>query len=183
MTIKLTKAQQRALAGGVFFVGTAIFLYVQFFWLPLTKEMDAVKTAAESVARDIESAQRQAARLPELDKQLAVLNERKRAAEQSLPRTKSVTDILVTLDALCGKHGVTLISFSPGPSKNQQYFVELKFPVAVRGSFHNIGKFFAALALEPRLYNVYNVNYPESDAATNEMQVTFDLVSYQYKEG
>jgi Tfp pilus assembly protein PilO len=89
----------------------------------------------------------------------------------------------VTLDALGARHGVMLLSFAPGPSKQQQYFIEFRFPVNVRGTFHNIGKFLAALALEQRLYNVFNVNYPEPAGASGEMQATFELVSYQYKEG
>ena len=52
----------------------------------------------------------------------------------------------------------------------------------VDNKIFRIGKFLAALALEERLYNVLNVNY-SSPSATGEMQVTFELVSYQYKEG
>ena len=55
--------------------------------------------------------------------------------------------------------------------------------MTVRGTFHGIGRFLAGLALEQRLYSVYNVVYGEPGAETGEMQVNLDLVSYQYKEG
>jgi Tfp pilus assembly protein PilO len=142
-----------------------------------------VRAKIEALSRDIETAKRQAARLPDLEKQLIGLNERKIEAEKRLPKTKSVADILVTLESLAAQYNVTLMSFAPGPSKGQQYFIELGFPTSIRGSYHNIGRFLAALALEQRLYNVFNVTYPEPTAATGEMQISFQLLSYQYKEG
>jgi len=183
MAIKLTKQQQQVLAAGVLGLGAFVYCYVQFFWLPISTKTAKIKTEIEGLTRDIEAAQRQAARLPDLEKQLVSLNERKIEAEKRLPKTKSVSDILVTLDSLGAKNGVMLLSFTPGASKSQQYFVEFRFPIRVRGAFHSIGKFLAALALEQRLYNVFNVSYPEPAGAASEMQVTFELVSYQYKEG
>jgi len=183
MAIKLTKQQQQYLAAGAVGLGAFVFCYVKFFWLPISHKTAEVIGKIESLARDIEAAQRQAARLPELEKQLVSLNERKIEAEKRLPKTKSVPDILVTLGVLGAKYHVSMMNFAPGGSKSQQYFIELKFPVSVRGAFHNIGRFLAALALEQRLYNVFNVIYGEAAEATGEMQVTFDLVSYQYKEG
>ena len=183
MAIKLTKQQQQAVAAGVLGLGAFVYCYVQFFWLPISTKTNKIQIEIAGLIRDIEAAQRQAARLPDLEKQLVSLNERKIEAEKRLPKTKSVSDILVTLDSLGAKNGVMLLSFAPGASKPQQYFVEFRFPVRVRGTFHNIGKFLAALALEQRLYNVFNVIYPEPAGTAGEMQVSFDLVSYQYKEG
>lgn len=183
MNIKLTKQQQQVVAAAVLGTGAFVYVYVQFFWLPISKKTAKVKAEIAVLERDIQTAQRQAARLPDLERQLVSLNERKLEAEKRLPKTKSVSDILVTLDTLGAKHGVMLLSFAPGPSKQQQYFIEYRFPVGVRGSFHSVGKFLAALALEERLYNVFNVNYPTPSETSGEMMVNFDLVSYQYKEG
>ena len=180
MAIKLTKQQQQALAAGAVGLGAFLYCYVQFFWFPVSKKTSALQVQIEGLNRDIQAAKRQAARLDELDKQLVSLNERKIEAEKRLPKNKSVPDILVTLDALGSQYNVFLLSFSPGTSKAQQYFSEFRFPVSVRGTFHNIGTILAALALEQRLYNVYDVKYPEPADMTGEMRVTFTLVSYQY---
>ncbi|MBI5241933.1 MAG: type 4a pilus biogenesis protein PilO [Elusimicrobia bacterium] len=183
MNIKLSKQQQQIAAAAVFGTGAFVYCYVQFFWLPISKKTAKIQSEIAGLERDIQTAQRQAARLPDLERQLVSLNERKIEAEKRLPKTKAVSDILVTLDSLGVKHGVMLLSFAPGPVKQQQYFIEYRFPVSARGTFHGIGKFLAALALEQRLYNVFNVNYPEPSGVAGEMMVTFELVSYQYKEG
>jgi type IV pilus assembly protein PilO len=183
MAIKLNKQQQQVLAASVLGLGAFVYCYVQFFWLPVSKKTNELQQQIEGLNRDIQAAQHQAARLDELDKQLVSLNERKIEAEKRLPKNKSVPDILVTLDSLGEQNGVFLLSFAPGASKAAQYFVEFRFPVSVRGTFHSIGRFLAALALEQRLYNVYDVKFPEPSTALGEMQVNFTLVSYQYKEG
>ncbi|MCX5797281.1 MAG: type 4a pilus biogenesis protein PilO [Elusimicrobia bacterium] len=180
MAIKLTKQQQQTLAAGAIGLVAFAYCYVQFFWLPVSKKTKDLQTQIEGLERDIQAAKRQAARLDELDRQLVSLNERKIEAEKRLPKTKSVTDILVTLDSVGAQYKVFLLSFAPGPSKPQQYFTEFRFPVSVRGTFHNIGRFLAALALEQRLYNVYDVKFPEPTEGTGEMRVSFTLVSYQY---
>jgi len=47
--------------------------------------------------------------------------------------------------------------------------------VTVKGQFHNIGKFLAALSLEERIFNVSNVIYSEPVAGSGEMNVSFYL--------
>lgn len=183
MTIKLTKQQQQVVAAAVMGVAAFVFCYVKFFWLPISAKTAEVRAKIETLAGEIETAKRQAARLPDLEKQLVLLNERKVEAERRLPKTKSIPDILVTLGAVGEKSRVFITSFAPGPSKGQQYFIEMRFPVSARGSYHNLGRFFAGLALEQRLFNVYNVNFAQPSEATGEMGITFDLAAYQYKEG
>jgi len=53
--------------------------------------------------------------------------------------------------------------------------------MTVKGGYHSVGRFLAAVALEERIFNVKNVMYSEPLAKTGEMQVTFTLISYQYK--
>jgi type IV pilus assembly protein PilO len=183
MAIKLTKQQQQTVAACVLGAGAFVYCYVQFFWFPISKKTSELQAQIEGLEKDIQSAQREAGRLDKLSKELVSLNERKIEAEKRLPKNKSVPDILVALDSLGDQYGVSLMSFSPGVSKSQQYFIEYRFPVSIKGTFHDIGRFLAALSLEQRLYNVYDVKYPEPSEDSGQMQVNFTLVSYQYKEG
>jgi Tfp pilus assembly protein PilO len=52
--------------------------------------------------------------------------------------------------------------------------------MTVRGRFHDIGRFLAAIALEERIFNVRDIAFP-SPAGDGTMVVTFTLVTYQYK--
>jgi type IV pilus assembly protein PilO len=180
MAMQLTKQQQQYVgAGAVLFVVFA-GLYVKFFWLPIAQAKAEATVKIDEIEAKIAKAKQQAARLERLQAEIASLNERAAEAEKRLPKTKSVPDILLTLSALAQKNRVVIQNFAPGPMKTQTYFIELHYPLSVRGSYHNIGRFLAALSLEERIFNISNVNYPAADG-NGDMTVTFTLLSYQYK--
>lgn len=180
MAIQLSKQEQQYIGAGAVLFVVFVGLYINFFWLPIAKAKAEATAKIEQIEAKIQKAKQQAARLERLQAEIASLNERAAEAEKRLPKTKSVPDILLSLSALAQKHRVTIQSFAPGPQKSQTYFIELAYPLSIRGSYHNIGRFLAALSLEERIFNVRNINYPTADAL-GDMTVTFTLLSYQYK--
>lgn len=180
INIKLTKEQQQYLVAGVLGLGGFGYAYITFFWMPTSAKIKETKDKIEAVEAKIEKATRQAARLPQLEKEIVLLNEQAIEAEKRLPKLKSTPEIFVTVASLAEKHRVTVMSFAPGPVGNKQFFSELQYPMTVKGTFHAIGKFLASLALEERIFNVQNVIYGSPDGA-GDMTVTFTLISYQYK--
>ncbi len=180
MAMQLSKQQQQYLgAGAVLFVVFA-GVYVKFFWLPIAQAKAEATEKIEQIEAKIVKAKQQAARLERLQAEIASLNERAAEAEKRLPKTKSVPDILLAISSLAQKNRVIIQSFTPGPMKSQTYFTELQYPLAIRGSYHNIGRFLAAVALEERIFNIKDINYPAADGV-GDMTVTFTLLSYQYK--
>lgn len=180
MAIQLTKQQQQYVGAGavLFLVGAG--LYVKFFWLPISQKQAELTDQIAEIEAKIGKAEAQASRLTRLQAELATLNQQAVEAERSLPRDKDVPDILVTLSRLAEKNRVTIQGFSPGAQKSQQYFIELNYPMSVKGSYHDVGRFLASIALETRIFNVKDVVYPSADAA-GQMTVTFTLLTYQYK--
>lgn len=177
--IKLTKEQQQ-LSAAIFMIVVFGFIYIKFFWLPLARQSFSVKTKINEISSKIDAAKVQAGRLPRLDVELAALNQQAIEAEKRLPKTKSVPDILVTVGILAEQYGVLLQSFSLGSPSSKQYFIELDYPLVIKGTFHNVGRFLAALALTERIFNVQNVAYSEA-GPDGVMTVNVTLVSYQYK--
>ncbi|MBI4061446.1 MAG: type 4a pilus biogenesis protein PilO [Elusimicrobia bacterium] len=180
MSMQLSKQQQQYLGAGAILFALLGAAYVKFFWLPIAQAKAEATAKIEEIEGRIAKAKQQAARLERLQAEIASLNERAIEAEKRLPKTKSVPDILLTIASLAQKNRVVVQSFTPGPQRVQQYFTELHYPLSIRGSYHNIGRFLAAIALEERIFNVRNVNYPAADAM-GDMTVTFTLLSYQYK--
>ncbi|MEK7388673.1 MAG: type 4a pilus biogenesis protein PilO [Elusimicrobiota bacterium] len=180
MAIQLSKNQKQYVAAGVFMLAAFGFVHVKFFWLPVAAAKGEAREKIDQIVLKIAKAKQQAARLKNLQDEIARLNERAIEAEKRLPKSKSVPDILLTLSALAQRNRVQLQSFSPGAQKSQQYFIELAYPLAVKGGYHSIGRFLAALALEDRIFNIRDITYPAA-GTDGEMTVTFTLLSYQYK--
>ena len=180
MAIQLSKQQQQYLGGGAVLFCVFAVLYVKFFWLPVSQSKTELSDKIAQIEAKISKAEAQASRLTRLQDELASLNQQAVEAEKRLPKTKSVPEILLALSRLAQKGRVTLQTFSPGPQKSQTYFTELNYPMSVKGSYHNLGRFFAAVALEERIFNIKDVVYPAA-GADGEMTVTFTLLTYQYK--
>jgi len=180
MAIQLSKQQQQYIGVGAVLFVVFIGVYVKFFWLPIAQAKAEATAKIEEIEAKIVKAKQQAARLERLQAEIASLNERAAEAEKRLPKTKSVPDILLAISSLAQKNRVVIKSFSQGSQKSQTYFTELAYPLSIQGSYHNIGRFLAALALEERIFNVRDINYPSANAE-GELTVTFMLLSYQYK--
>lgn len=180
MAIKLSQQQQQYLGAGSILFLVLAGVYVKFFWLPISQKEAELTDQIAQIEAKISKAEAQASRLTRLQSELAVLNQQAIEAEKRLPKNKDVPDILVTLSRLGEKNRVSILGIAPGPQKSQQYFTELNYPMSVKGSYHNIGRFFAAVALETRIFNVKDVVYPAADGS-GEMTVTFTLLTYQYK--
>lgn len=180
MAIQLTKQQQQMVAGGAVLLGVCVFLYVKFFWLPISSSRAELTDKIAAIETKISKAEAQSSRLKRLQDELASLNQQAVEAEKRLPKSKSVPDILLTLSKIAQSSRVTIQTFSPGPQKSQQYFIELAYPMTIKGGYHNVGRFLAAVALEERIFNVKDVVYP-STGSDGEMTVTFTLLTYQYK--
>ncbi|MBI4386832.1 MAG: type 4a pilus biogenesis protein PilO [Elusimicrobia bacterium] len=182
--IQLTKAQQQLLVAAVLFVGGGGYAYIRYFWLPFSKRINEAKTKIEEVDRKIEKAQSQAARLDRLKKELEMLSQQAADAEKRLPKSKDIPAIIDTLSRLTRRYHVELRSFAPGAPAQKEFFTEIPYALNVSGSYHDIGRFFAAIASEERIFNVRNVSYTPGSVSASGVQllnVVFTLVSYQYK--
>jgi type IV pilus assembly protein PilO len=178
--MQLSKQQQQYIGAGAVLFIVFIGVYVKFFWMPIALAKAEATEKIEKIEAQIAKAKQQAARLERLQAEIASLNERAAEAEKRLPKTKSVPDILLAMSSLAQKNRVVIQSFAPGPMKSQTYFIELAYPLSIKGSYHNIGRFLAAVGLEERIFNVRDINYPAADP-NGDMTVTFTLLSYQYK--
>lgn len=180
MAIQLSKQQKQYAAAGAFMAVVFGFVYVKFFWLPISAAKAEAREKIEQIEAKIVKAKQQASRLKNLQDEIATLNEKAIEAEKRLPKSKSVPDILLAISSLAQKSRVQILNFAPGPQKSQQYFIELAYPLSIKGSYHTIGRFLAAIALEERIFNVRDISYPGA-GGDGEMTVTFTLLSYQYK--
>lgn len=182
LNIRLSPQQQRLLAAGALFLGGGGFAYIKWFWLPINVRIKEAKTKIEEVEGKITKAKGQAARLPKIQQELALLNQQALDTERRLPKVKDVPAVIDTLERLTRKHRVELGSFSPGAPSPKTYFIEVPYALSITGAYHDVGRFLAAVAIEDRIYNVRNVNFSGgSGDAEGKVSVSFTLISYQYK--
>ena len=63
MAIQLTKQQQQMAAGGAVLLGVCVFLYVKFFWLPISSSRAELTDKIAAIETKISKAEAQSSRL------------------------------------------------------------------------------------------------------------------------
>lgn len=179
--INLTKKEQKMALAGTLFLAFFGYAYIAFVWIPISQKKSSLQTEIFSTDARISQATSQAEKMPRLKSKIAELEQQAREVSRQLPNKKGVGDTLVILSELAQRHNISIVSFSPGPNIAKPYFIELQYPLVIEGQFHDIGKFFAALALEERLFNIQDVSFGHADPETGIMQVRLTLLAYQYK--
>ncbi|TBR21491.1 hypothetical protein EPO15_10240 [bacterium] len=180
MTVKLSPDQQKYLAVAVLVLGGGGFGYIKYFWLPVSEKISETRAKIEEVEGKIAKAKNQAVRLNKIQKELEELNVAALEAEKRLPKTQDLPAVIDTVTALSRRYNLKLATFVPGGSKPQAHFIETTYMVTGSATFHELGRFLAAVALEERIYNVRGITYGAPDTE-GRMNVTFQLISYQYK--
>ena len=178
--LTLTKDQQQYLVLAVLVLGGGGFAFIRYFWNPTSVKIVDTQKKIQEIEGKIQKAQAQAGRLPKIEKELAILNEQAVEAEKRLPKEKDLPAVIDTISALSQRYSVRINSFSPGGQSPKQYFIEVPYTIVMSGSYHDTARFFAAVALEERIFTVRNVTYGAPDSE-GKLPVTFTLVSYQYK--
>lgn len=179
LSIRLNKQQQQMLAAGLLCAGAFGYIYHSYFWKPRSVRIADARRQIEEVDAGITKAESQAARLPRVEKELELLNQAAADAERRLPLAKDIPAVIDTISRLARAYKVELTSLAPSGTSAKQFFIEVPYAVGAVGSYHDIGRFLAAIALEERIFNVRDVTY--AGAGKGPLTVNFMLVSYQYK--
>jgi type IV pilus assembly protein PilO len=180
MALQLTKEQQQLVVAVALFAGGGGYAYFRYFLLPTAKSISETGKAIESIEEKIRTVQSQAVGLKKIEQEYNALQEKAKSAERRLPREEDLPAVIVTASALCRQSGLDLVSFTTGRPSPRDYFIEIPYAINLRGRYHDIGRFFATIALEERIFNVRGVVYGTPDTA-GKMAVSFNLIAYQYK--
>ena len=172
------KQQQIAAVAAIAIIGFG-YAHVRFFWLPVSDRIKKAQEDIQVVEGKIAKAKAQAARLPQLERELVILNQQAADAETRLPKTKDVPAVIDTISGLARKYKVDLANLTPSAPKTAPFFIEVPYALSFSGTYHDVGRFLAAVALEQRIFNVRNVTYAR--AAEDKLTVNLTLLSYQYK--
>ncbi len=185
LKIELTKEQQQAAVLAVLFIGGGGFAYVKYFWGPTSEKITETTKKIEAVESKIQKAQRQAGRLNKIKKQLVKLNQEAEKVERKLPKDLDLPTVIDTISNLARRHNVEIKTFGQPNSTTRAHFKEFSFSLSINATYHNLGRFLAAIALEERIFNSREVSFTPGGSVNKsgetQLGVSFQLVSYIYK--
>ena len=110
------------------------------------------------VTQDVARATQTAQRLPEVQREVADLELALQRTTAVLPDEKDAQEVLRGLHGLASEANLSLSSFTPKPVTERAQYAEWPIEVGLEGGYHDLGRFFDAVAAQSRLISVSNLH-------------------------
>jgi type IV pilus assembly protein PilO len=129
-------------------------------------------------------------RKKEAARQLKLVSAKWDQAKKMLPTEASISTLLTTLTKRSSKNEVKIKHLKPQGRQSKEKYDVIRIEMQVQGSYHDIGRFMAALNNMERIVNVENLRLSpgrstqkDKDAEAFFIDASFDLLTYVTKGG
>jgi len=146
------------------------FLYTRFSF-----QIADLKQNVEAARAERDRKKALVANLPELKKQITLLNGMLNEAIAQLPDQKEIPDLLANISNKAREAGLDILLFRPRAENPQDFYAEIPVDVVVRGEFHNVVGFFDEVGRLNRLVNINNIEM--KNPKSSQENVTIDTAT------
>ena len=152
---KLPLAGQLGVSVAVAALLGGLFYYLYYSDAQVEKEQKT--SQLESLNSEIRKLEVTAQKLPEFQREVALLEKRLETLKSILPPAKETPDLMRRVQALAAQSNLTINNFTPGATVNREFYQEWPITMGVLGNYHNLAMFFDRVGRLPRLVNVGNL--------------------------
>ncbi|MCK4322756.1 type 4a pilus biogenesis protein PilO [candidate division WOR-3 bacterium] len=126
-------------------------------------------------------------RKEEANRRLQIVSREWEQAVRMLPTETNIPELLGTLTKLGGTHEVRIERFKPLAKSVKQKYIEVPIEITIRGGYHDIARFMAAMNNMERIVNIKGLKLAAGRAEATEeeykISATFVLITYVSKGG
>ncbi len=155
-----------------------LVLYVQFSYRKNSAQITELKKEHALVSDSLSTARAVAARLPEMERKLEILRQQWEKAQEMLPSSKEIPELLRSLTIAGEKAGVKFLLFQPLATKQEQYYTEVPIQLNVRATYHSLGRFLSAMGNLPRIVNVSKLNLRPISGERETVEANMTATTY-----
>jgi type IV pilus assembly protein PilO len=171
-------------------VGFLVFLYAQFIYWPRSEMIAEKEDAVARLQTERNHKAALVANIEDARKEVMQLEGDLRKAVAQLPDTKEIPDLLSTISALGREPGLEIIQFKQRPEEYDEFYARVPVDIVVRGTFHQVERFFESVGRMARIVNVTDVGIKspkklEGDSVTLDtscVAVTFRFLDEEERE-
>jgi Tfp pilus assembly protein PilO len=123
------------------------------------------------------------AKLPQFREEVALLEVQLEKLLKILPPRRDVQDVLRRFRALAEQEDFVLSEFRPGQEVQRDFYNEWPITVRLRGTYHNLARFFDRMSRFSRIFNVDNLQITQNrDATVHTIAASFTAKTFVYQE-
>lgn len=171
-------------------IGVALFALLGYFYFfyflqPAMEKKTKLEESLGNLQRQIIARQGVVRQIAQHKKDIAALEENLKMALDKLPENKEIPGLLRSASEAGTSAGLEFLLFEPMKSAPKEFYAEIPVKISVKGGFHDIARFFDAVANLPRIVNVTNMkmgNAVKGEDDRNILTVDCYLKTYMFLE-
>jgi type IV pilus assembly protein PilO len=142
--------------------------------------LDTVIAQEATLKKDFEEKQAKAARLPDLEKQLVIIQETFGDLLRRLPNKTEIAALLVDISQQGLGSGLEFELFRPGAEAKTEFYVELPINIKVTGTYHQFGRFVSGVSDLPRIVTMHDIKITRIGSGSGA-KLSMDAVAKTYR--
>jgi type IV pilus assembly protein PilO len=167
------------------FAGLAlgVLLAAYFIWPDLGQKRQTIATLQEEWSekeRKITEGRAIEARLPEIEREIARLEDQLRDIQQILPTDRETGDLLRWIKNLGDQSNLDLKSFAPGTLAPKEFYKEFPIEMQMVGRYHDLGIFLDRVSKYSRIINVDNLRVGSAKESGKTISVSLTATTFVY---
>jgi type IV pilus assembly protein PilO len=135
----------------------AALIFHTYYAQPAQASIEQRQGELTSLRAEIERGQANARRLPEIRKEIAVLELQLQQLRERLPEERDVADLLRRVQGMATESNLTIRGFTPRAVAKKQMHMEWPIGLQLEGNYHDLGDFLERVSKFPRIINVGDI--------------------------
>lgn len=129
-----------------------LFAYSKYLSFPLSEKKKLLNADLEKIKREYQESQARASRLPQLEKEIAQLNQELSKIEKKLPTYKDVPGLIRLLTRKMDSHRINWSRLTPGNQTEKEYYIEHLYTIPFTTSYHQLALFLSEIGQMERIF-------------------------------
>jgi type IV pilus assembly protein PilO len=178
---KLSKLQRILICVGVLIllVGPSVY----FLFMPKHKEIGKLEGDLSKLEQELTIAKRKAAKLKEVEAQMAAAREKFEEAKKALPESEEIPTLLTNISHSGQDAALDFLLFQPKPEKPKGFYAEIPVSIQVAGSYHDFVNFAYKISELNRIVNLKDIRMTKTGKEEEDtLNVTCTAVTYKFLE-
>ncbi len=179
------KFTKMPLAKKVFFLTFFAVLVGAGFWFnfysPVSEDLDRLEKKHKSLLKDLAQAEK-TKKTYEADRQKhAELSKSSSKQLQMLPPNAEMASFLNNLNAQAELVGLEILAVKPLDEEPARYYARIPVQLKLRGSFHQISKFFYLVGNLKRIINIEDINLGDGEMDDSGIVLTAEVLATTFR--
>lgn len=171
---------------GVAFLVAAIICggFYWFYYADALEDQNKKEQQLTELQDQIRALEATANRLPEFQREVQALEARLETLKRILPPEKEMPDLMRRVQYLAAQSSLAIRRFTPAPTAQRDFYIEVPVNLDVEGTYHNLAAFFDRISRMSRLVNIGDVKIKaqSNQVINNTIAVTAVATTYVYQE-